>query len=251
MLRLLLRATSPMIAAVGILAGGMVTPAHADLEILLSTNGTTWTKVADDPSGGTATYSSKNFGNFNVSVLSDDSNSPGTSSLAYLEGASVHVTNNNSGVATLYIKLSDTGFTAPTTPPGILLDSQIGGSVTVGGSSNALTYQSYVDPKDGEATLTGFTAGAQTPNITGKDSHGNSLKSYSDDRSILITSGLTSAYSITEYFKVTLHKGSQVGFQSSTDLSSLAPEPSSLVLAGLGALGLIGYGLRRRMSLGV
>ncbi len=237
-----------MIATVGILAGGLVTPARADLEILLSTNGTTWTKVAHDTSGGTASYSSKNFGGFNVSVLSDDSNSPGTSSLAYLEGSSVHVTNNNSGVATLYIKLSDTGFTSPTTPPNILLDSQIGGSVTVGGSSNALTFQSYVDPKDGEATLTGFTTGAQTPNITGTDGHGHSQKSYSDDRSILIESGLTSTYSITEYFKVTLNKGSQIGFQSSTDLTAMTPEPSSLVLAGLGALGLIGYRLRRRQS---
>jgi hypothetical protein len=248
MLRFFFHTTLPTVAMVGILAAGLATPAHADLEILLSTNGTTWTKVAHNASGGDASYNSKNFSNFNVSVLSDDSNSPGTSSLAYIEGSSVHVTNNNSGTATLYIKLSDTGFTTPINPGAILLDSQIGGSITVGGASNALRYQSYVDPKDGEATLTGFTAGPQTPNITGKNSHGQSQKSYSDDRSTLITSGLTAKYSITEYFKLTLSKGSQVGFQSSTDLSAMTPEPSSLVLAGLGAMGLIGFGLRRRTA---
>jgi len=34
-------------------------------------------------------------------------------------------------------------------------------------------------------------------------------------------------------------------------LANVVPEPSSLAIAGLGALGLIGYGLRRRKSLGV
>jgi hypothetical protein len=147
--------------------------------------------------------------------------------------------------------LSDTDFTSPLNPATILLDSQIGGSVTVGGASNTLTFQSYVDPQDREAMLSGFTAGAQTPNITGETSKGQSQKSYSDDRSTWITSGLTSAYSITEYFKLTLDNGSQIGFQSSTDLADPTPEPSSLVLAGAGALGLIGYTLRRRMAPGV
>lgn len=250
MLRFLLRATSPMVVAAGLMVGGMATPARADLEILLSRDGTSWTKVAQNPSGTAASYSSKNFGGFNISVLSDDSNSPGSAGLAYLEGASVHVTNNNSNTASLYIKLSDTGFTSPQTPANIVFDSQIGGSVTVGGNSNALIYQSFVDPNNGQATLVGFTTGAQTPNITGTSSTGQPQRSYSDDRSILVTAGLHSTYSITEYFQITLNKGSQVGFQSSTNLSALSPEPSSLVLAGLGTLGLVGYRLRRRASPG-
>jgi MYXO-CTERM domain-containing protein len=239
----LIRVAAPAVAVVGVLAAGMATPARADLEILLSADGTNWTKVAHDASGTTASYSNNNFHGFNISVLSDDSNSPGTSTLAYLEGSDVHVKNNNAGVATLYIKLSDTGFHLPVNPAPVTLDSQIGGSITVGGSSNALSYQSYVDPMDREAWTGGFTAGAQKPNITGK-----TQKSYSNDSALLITHGLTSAYSITEYFKLTLAKGSQVGFQSSTNLSAPAPEPSGLVLAGMGALGLIGYALRRRRA---
>ncbi len=31
---------------------------------------------------------------------------------------------------------------------------------------------------------------------------------------------------------------------------ALAPEPSTMAIAGLGALGMIGYGLRRRKALG-
>jgi hypothetical protein len=164
-----------------------------------------------------------------------------------LEGSDTHVANITSGIATLYIKLSDTGFTSPLNPPAILLDSQIGATVTVGGADNALTYQSYVDPSNGEATLTGFTTGPQTPEIMGKP---YAPKSSNDDTSTLITSGLTSTYSVTEYFKITLDGKSQINFASGTDLSAV-PEPSGLVLAGLGALGLIGYGLRRRGAVGV
>jgi hypothetical protein len=234
-----------MVAVVGILAGGMVTPARADLEIQLSTDGTTWTPVSQATSGTSAIYSNSAFqGLFDVSMLGADSNSPGTTPPAYLEGSDTHVANISSGIATLYIKLSDTGFTSPLNPPAILLDSQIGTTVTVGGKDNALTYQSYVDPSNGEATLTGFTTGPQMPSITG------SPKSSNDDTSKLITSGLTSTYSITEYFKITLDGGSQINFSSGTNLSAV-PEPSSLMLTGLGALGLIGYGLRRRGAVSV
>jgi hypothetical protein len=229
-------------AIAGILAMGTATPARAGLVIQLSTDGVHWTSVASKPSGTTASYSNTNFHGFNISVLSDDSNSPGTSSLTYLEGSAVHVTNKNAGSATLYITLGDTGFTAPTTPPAVLLDSQIGGSVTIPGKDNTLTYQSYVDPADGQNSLTGFTTGPQTPNITG------SPKSYNVDTSTTITGGLTSTYSITEYFKLTLDKGSQLGFQSSTNLSAI-PEPSSLVLSCISVLGLVGYTWRRKTSI--
>ena len=95
----------------------------------------------------------------------------------------------------------------------------------------------------GQTTLAGFTTGPQTPNITGNP------KSYSNDASTLITSGLSPHYSITEYLQITLDKGSQVGFQSNTTLSPAVPEPSSLVLSGIGVLGLAGYALRRRKAL--
>jgi hypothetical protein len=238
------RSVARVVAMVCILAMGMAAPARADLVIQLSTDGVHWNTVESAGSGTSASYTSANYNGFNISVLSDDSNSPGTPSLAYLEGSAVHIKNNNSGLATLYIKLGDTGFTAPTTPPGVVLDSQIGGSVTTKGADNSLTFQSYVDPTNAQNALAGFTTGPQTPNITGTP------KSYSDDTSILINSGLTTTYSVTEYFVLTLDKGSQVGFQASTNLSAL-PEPSSLVLSGISVLGLTGYALSRRKAKGV
>ncbi len=233
----------PLVGAmVGILAMGMATPARAGLVIQLSTDGVTWTPVASAPSGppNSAIFSSS-FAGFDVNVLSVNSSSPGTSSMAFLEGSALHITNSNTGIATLYIRMGDVGFTAPTNPPAILMDSEIGGSVTVSGTHNSLTFQSYVDPANGQNSQAGFTTGPQTPNITG------SPKSYNTDTSTTITGGLTSMYSITEYFKLTLSKGSQVGFQSSTTLSAV-PEPSSLVLSCIGVLGLVGLTWRQKAS---
>jgi hypothetical protein len=227
-------------ATAGILAIGMANPARASLVIQLSTNGMNWDTVATEPSGTTASYTNANYHGFNVNALNTDSNSPGTPSLTLLEGAVLHVTNNNSTSATLYIKLGDTDFTAPITPPSILLQSHIGGSVTVAGAHNTLTFQSYVDPADGQNSLTGFTPGPQTPTVT--------AGSYNNDASTLITSGLTSPYSITEYLKFTLDPRSQLGFQSNTTLSAV-PEPSSLALSCIGILGLVGYAWRRRTSI--
>jgi PEP-CTERM motif len=231
----------PIAAGLAIAAAMAVSaPARAGLVIELSTDGVHWNTVASAGSGSVASYTSSNYHGFNISVLSDDSNSPGTPTLAYLEGSAVHVTNNNAGIATLYLKLGDTGFTYPINPALVTLDSQIGGSVTVGGKDNNLLFESYVDPADGLASTAGFTTGPQVPNITGKP------KSYADDHSILIANGLTNPYSVTEYFKLTLDPKSQVGFQSSTNLSASVPEPSSLVLSAIGILGMAGYAWCRR-----
>jgi hypothetical protein len=228
-------------AIVGVLAMNMAAPAHAGLVIKLSTDGVNWTTAASASSGGSTSYTNANFHGFGITVLGSDSNSPGTSSLTYLEGSAVHITNNTGKISSLYITLGDTGFTAPTNPPAILLDSQIGGSVTVTGAHNTVVYQSHVDPANGQNSLAGFTTGTQTPNITGTP------KSYNDDTATLITNGLAGPYSITEYFKFTLDNHSQLGFQSSTYLSAV-PEPSSVVLSCISVLGLVGYTWRRKSA---
>ena len=44
---------------------------------------------------------------------------------------------------------------------------------------------------------------------------------------------------MTEFFKVTLGAGGKINFATTTSLT-LVPEPSSLAIAGLGGLGLVG-----------
>jgi len=222
---------------VGILLAGMATPARADLEIQLSTDNVTYTTVATNPSGTGAQFTGT-FGGYGIVVLATASNSPGTPTFAELDGADLRITNVSAGDGHLFIKLGDTDFTAPTTPPNILMESHVGGTVPVADPSNTLTFQSYVDnvTPNGQNTTVGITTGAQNPGITGG--------SFNDSKSLTITS-LSAPYSITEFFDLHLSTGSVFNFSSSTTLTSV-PEPSSMAIAGLGALGLIGYGIRRR-----
>jgi len=243
------RSVSPIVAMTGILAMTMAAPARADLVIELSTNGTSWTTVASGTSGTAAGYgfpATATFNGFSIQALTTSSNSPGSSGFADLLGSDTSITNKNSGTATLYIKMGDTGFTDPYTPGTISVDSHVGGTVIKSGTANLMTFQSYIDPTDGQNSTAGFTPGAQNSTNGLTITNG----SFSNDAFTSITSGLTNPYSVTEYFKVTLSKGSEINFSSSTTLASAVPEPSTLVLSSISVLGLIGYSLRRRKAKG-
>jgi len=229
---------SPIAALGAILALGIATPARADLEIQLSTDGVNFTEVAFATSGGTASYTNT-FGNITFNTLETSSNSPGTADLSKVLGATLDAINNTSSAQTIYIKLGDTGFTSPTAPPPILVNSHIGGSVVGSNAGNALTFQSYVDPNNGQNTTLGTTPGTQTLGVT--------TGSFSNDAYATIDT-LGSPYSITEELVLTLGaSGGELNFSSNTTLTPL-PEPSAMAIAGLGALCMIGYGLRRRKA---
>jgi hypothetical protein len=239
MSKLLRNLIPPMAAMVGLLALGMGTPARAaDMEIALSTSNNPpaipGDVVASAPSGTTATYSNMNFGGFNIDLLAASSNSPGTGSLAQLTGSTLQITNTSSAPATLFITLGDTGFTSPTSAT---LDSHIGGTVVIGSPANSLTYSSYVNTDNAQNGTGGSTPGAQTPGITSG--------SFNND-SFLSLPSLGTPYSITERFALTLGAGSEINFSASSTLTPTVPEPSTLMLTGVSALCLAGYGVRRR-----
>jgi len=247
------RRISAIVTMAVILALGATSSARANLQIQLSTDGTHWTEVAHDVSGGNANFSTSggawidphgtvNSG-FTVSSLATDSNSPGTPQVAFLDGSTTSLTNVAGGTRTLYIKLGDTGFTSPFVPGGSLLfDSFISGTVLTSRSANAMVFKSWVDPADGQNSTVGLSTPSQSPSIV--SAHTPSV--YSDDKSIDILT-LNTAFSMTEYFKVTLGAGGKISFNTTSSLT-LMPEPSSLAVAGLGAICLVGYGFRRRKS---
>ena len=221
---------------------GVCAPARADLEIQLSTNGTSYTKVDSKPSGSVALYGlpSATFGGITFQVLNTISDSPGGGSSASLMGGATSVSNLTSKTQTVYIKLGDTGYTTPKTPPGFIqLVSSVGGAVSVPNKANALVFQSYIDPANGQNSLAGFTPGSQTPGISGTP-----VQSFNNS-TLSTISHLATTYSVTEFLKITLGARSAFNFSASTTVS-LVPEPSSLAIAGLGMLGMIGYGIRRR-----
>lgn len=208
-------------------------PARADLEIQLSLDNVTFTPVGTSPSGGLATFNAT-FDGFAISA-SGTSNSPGTSTFSEVVGSTLQVTNNNAGTANIFIRIGDTGFMAPTTPPNITMDSHIGGSVSNLGNAaaNLLTFQSYADTGNGQDSATGISPGAQTPpvNLLGG--------SYSNDAVTTITS-LTAPFSMTQTYALTLGAGAQIGWQANTTLSAVPePAPIALALTGLPVLGLL------------
>jgi len=225
----------------GILALGTARPARANLEIQLSKTGVgAYTTVA--PPGTVFSSSNWNGSGIAIANLGVGSNSPGSIGYADISGSATSLTNVSTSTETLYIKLGDTGFTDPTTPPGfIVFESFISATVNTHGAktANALTFQSYVDPGNrqnyiGAGTI---TTGAQSLNIA---TAGGPASDVTDNVSLL-----NAPYSVTEYLKVTLGAGGSVNFSSITSLTAV-PEPSSLAIAGLGAMGLVGYGFRRR-----
>src|SRR5262249_54136467 len=162
-------------------------------------------------SGTAATYgfpSAATFHGFSIQTLSTSSDSPGEVGFADLLGSNTSITNKNSGTATLYMKLSDTDFVSPFTPGPISLDSHVGGTVIKNGTANLMTYQSYIDPSNGQSSTAGFTPGPQNGGTGLTITSG----SFNNDALMTITSGLTNPYSITEYFMVTLSKGSEINF---------------------------------------
>jgi hypothetical protein len=199
-------------------------------------NGATFHNLVNAASGSSASGGSPTVGVFGISLLSIQSNSPGTPSLAMLLSDSLELVNTSGATASIEFAFSDTGYTAPTAPPNLVLNSHIGGSVTTANGANLASFTSCVSTTDSNLdSCAGATdvAGPGTPDITA-----NSFQSDARDT----ISSLAGPYSITSIWSVTLGAGSDVGFQANASLATV-PEPLSLSLL---ATGLVGLGAVRR-----
>jgi hypothetical protein len=177
--------------------------------------------------------------NYSIKILGGEADQDGTSQLL----SSTTSVTNTTGKTGVFLKISieGMGYSSPETPPNITALSHLGDTVSQASKAGSVSLTSDVFPA---TFVSPFTP--QTINFSGAGS-GN------DDQSQTITqlpsSGTT--YNISELLTVNLNgKNDKMNYSSSTTLSSVVPEPSSLALAGLGGLGLIGYGLRRRKALG-
>jgi hypothetical protein len=153
-----------------------------------------------------------------------------TATNAIMDLNSVDVAATGPGVLT--IKLSDTDFTDNNS--GHTLTVAIGGTLSAGAS---LTAQTFEAKSNLQFDMSGFAGPLQSfsaPPIA-----------FSGTESV--TRGPLGTFSMTEVVTITFTQAGSVSFDYR---ANSVPEPSSLTLASLGLLGLVGYCLRRRKALG-
>ena len=153
----------------------------------------------------------------NLNETSSSGASSGSGSITQEFNGSFTITSGKNGNGTNYLSGNITGITF----------TGSGSSATMAASSPTITYTSSV-----------------ISNLSPPSGANFSLSSVSPDVSIT---------SFLGYLNPTLGSFTANGSGSFTadPPPASAPEPSSLAIAGIGSLGLIGYGLRRRKALGV
>jgi hypothetical protein len=223
-----------------ILAIGVV-PAHADLTISLQEDGGPIVNVGTAPNFTSVSFSGT-FGDFRVTIdgASSDNSSP-ESDLLSSDNA---ILNTSGATHTLHVWASQNDYTMPTGSP-LNVESSMGGSVNHPTLSLSNIFQAYADknnnllgsPAPGPA-ITDFTNGTQNATANGTAFDTGSAHG-------LFTR--TGNYSLTTVANIRLTGGGDVNFSAHENVTAV-PEPSTMAIAGLGVLGLIGYGLRRRLA---
>jgi len=176
---------------------------------------------------------------FTTNITVGTSNSPGVVT-GKLQLSSIDVHNDTNVTATLTIKLTDIDFNVPTYLDTLTLRSSFGGTEYNPSVGDEISFQSYADASNvqyGTGTAAPFQDFIATPgdvsagqfSLTGPNTDVNTWFVYS------------SKYSMTAVVTLTLGPGAEANISGTTSLSGVengVPEPASLGLLGLGALGL-------------
>jgi hypothetical protein len=216
---------------------------NAEMRVELVSNGQ---GIIASDQGNTGLFTTtSSIGAFTVNVTTGTSSpplAPPPGTYASLDLNSVNIATTSAG--TITIILENSSYTAPTEGLGAI--GKIGGTIING----TVTAASYVDatnslPFSAPDQTLGSLQAAQMPGSANSDlsfTYASANDGFSGSGSTTFNN--TGTFSLYQELVITFGAG---GGQFSADLSnSIVPEPSSLAIAGLGGLGMIGYGLRRR-----
>jgi hypothetical protein len=200
-------------------------------------------------SGGIGSPTSGGIG-YTITATSTDTAASGSS----LTTTTIDISNTGTNVETITFVVTGTGYsfngTATTNQP-LLANLVIDGATGSAGSgdTDSITVSSMIQSTSlgsATATLTGPTGGLGA-------NYGSFNPALPASVSATASGG---TFSLSQTVSITLNAGDKadLGILSQaiqgTPTTSVVPEPSSVTLLGLGALGMIGFGLRRRNALG-
>jgi len=239
-------AANRVLATLVVLTGlGLATPsAFANIPLSWSATDTGVPTTVTGSGTGFLSVGPTTVGNFSVQITANTSDPAGGSgttpaSSSQLSTTTFTISNNSSATDTLDLAVTGTGFSVKTSD---------NASFSVSGSSSA--YNPSVDSTTANSTINGtpIPGGGMigTPPLNGNTSTYTWSPS-SNSGSLLFTN--SSTFSIGQALDITLAANDSVTLTINTTVKAV-PEPSSMAIAGLGALGMIGYGLRRRKALG-
>jgi PEP-CTERM motif len=210
------RTTHVLIAA----AAGISTCqlAHASLVLTINQTGAGPIVVNDNGAGdmnsspGTITWQENFVGGLTVSLITGVSNSPGNSVQGTISQTQVDITNAGSNAEMLSADLTDNGFTNPASPRTLL------SNITA-----TFTTPTVFDSATLESTANSTSTPTQTLLTSGSSS-------------VSVPFGDTGTYSLTNLTTINLGPGETAVI---SDTTTVVPEPASLSLLAIGALGLM------------
>jgi hypothetical protein len=231
----------PAIVMAGLLTLGLSERAHANLSVSL-VGGTAQNNL---PGGGNGTFS---FGVTAPGGFSSTGNAFGETFLAspaHMDMSTLTVSSTGAGTATLIFSMNNIN-----SPTGLgTINELITGHIASGTGSISVAYTTYGSNSNTLFTTNPAPADGRTGTATGTATT-NPLGTISASSSGTFTA--SAPYSLTEVLAITFSGAGSISLSSDSSANFTAvPEPSSMAIAGLGALGMIGYGLRRRKALGV
>lgn len=240
-----------LLAAFATIACFCSAPSHADVTI--SFKGSADSQTASGTSGslvpdGLNTYNSgsKTVGNFAFTVSStptDPAGGGGATSQLYTTTIDISKSGTIGSTDTLTLYVTGVGFTASNPGhPDVLGYTVAGTSGTYSVTSDTTTVSSFADASN-TAYGTTTSAGSSTAKPVAPPQSGQpATYTFGGGTALFTPSG---AFSLTQELQITLLTGDKASFTFTT-LATPTPEPTTTLLAGLGALGFVGYGFRRR-----